>query len=71
MMDCILWLSCGDENTKFFQAFAKGRKMANIVWSLRDRAGEEVSSFPVFPFSKELVEKSAWILISKKNYGPK
>jgi hypothetical protein len=45
MMDCTLWLSCGDENTKFFQAFAKGRKMANTIWCLRDRAGEEVSSF--------------------------
>jgi hypothetical protein len=34
-----LWLSCGDENTKFFQAFAKGRKMANTIWGLRDRMG--------------------------------
>ena len=45
MMDCTLWLSCGDENTKYFQAFSIGRKMANTIWSLRDRAGEEVSSF--------------------------
>jgi hypothetical protein len=40
-----IWLSCGDENTKFFQAFSKGRKMANTIWGLRNRAGEVVSSF--------------------------
>ena len=45
MMDSTLWLSCGDENTKFFQAFARGRKIVNTIWDLRDWVGEEVSSF--------------------------
>jgi len=40
-----IWLSYGDENTKFFQAFSKGMKMANTIWGLRDRVGEVVSSF--------------------------
>jgi hypothetical protein len=40
-----LWLACGDENTKLFQAFSKGRKMANTIWSLRDQRGEEVTNF--------------------------
>jgi hypothetical protein len=40
-----IWLSCSDEITKFFQAFSKGRKMANIIWGLRNRVGEVVSSF--------------------------
>jgi hypothetical protein len=40
-----IWLSCGDENTKFFQAYAKGRKLANTIWGLRKREGEVVTSF--------------------------
>jgi hypothetical protein len=39
-----LWLACGDENTKFFQAFSKGRKMTNTIWSLRNQRGEEVKN---------------------------
>jgi hypothetical protein len=35
-----IWLSCGDENTKFFQAYAKGRKMANTIWELKKGDGE-------------------------------
>jgi hypothetical protein len=35
-----IWLEKGDENTKFFQAFAKGRKMANTIWSLNDQHEE-------------------------------
>jgi hypothetical protein len=40
-----IWLTCGDENTKFFQAFAKGRKMANTIWGLKKRDGEVVNTF--------------------------
>jgi hypothetical protein len=34
-----LWLQNGDKNTKFFQAYAKGRKMENTIWSLKDSSG--------------------------------
>ena len=41
-----IWLKVGDENTRFFHNFAKGRKSANTIWSLKDEEGREVSSFP-------------------------
>jgi hypothetical protein len=34
-----------DENTKFFQAYAKGRKISNTIWSLSHNEGNVVSSF--------------------------
>jgi hypothetical protein len=40
-----IWLENGDENTKFFQAYAKGRKEANTIWSLKDQEGRSVTSF--------------------------
>ena len=40
-----IWLQCGDENTKFFQAYAKGRKCSNTIWELPSAEGEMVSSF--------------------------
>jgi hypothetical protein len=40
-----LWLECGDENTKFFQAYARSRKLTNTIWSLKDSAGRDVKSF--------------------------
>lgn len=40
-----LCLQCGDENTKFFQACAKGRNISNTIWSLQNSLGEHVTSF--------------------------
>jgi len=38
-------LDKGDENTKFFQDYAKGCKTSNTIWKLKDREGPEVSPF--------------------------
>eukprot|EP00253_Pinus_taeda_P025838 PITA_25838 len=40
-----IWLKSGDENTRFFHNYAKGRKSGNTIWSLKDEEGSEVSSF--------------------------
>jgi hypothetical protein len=40
-----LWLHSGDENTNFFQAYAKGRKLANTIWGLKDPSGKQLTSF--------------------------
>jgi hypothetical protein len=40
-----IWLESGDENTKFFQAFAKGRKNINTIWQLKDSAGNLETTF--------------------------
>ena len=40
-----IWLKSGDENTKYFQAYAQGRQRANTIWELKNFDGEKVSSF--------------------------
>ena len=40
-----IWLECGDENTKFFHAYAKGRRAENTIWCLRDSEGLEHFDF--------------------------
>jgi hypothetical protein len=40
-----LWLHSGDENTKFFQAYAKGRKMINTIWGIKHQSGRMQTSF--------------------------
>jgi hypothetical protein len=41
-----IWLEQGDENTKFFHAFAKGRKATNTIWDMKDPEGRTISTFP-------------------------
>ena len=38
------WLESGDENTKFFQTFAKSREMKDTIWELEDHNNDFVSS---------------------------
>jgi len=40
-----IWLESGDENTKFFHAYAKGRKSANTIWKLENSDGRVENSF--------------------------
>eukprot|EP00253_Pinus_taeda_P011344 PITA_11344 len=40
-----IWLKAGDENTHFFHNYAKGRKSANTIWSLKDEEGRELKTF--------------------------
>jgi hypothetical protein len=41
----VIWLENEDENTKFIQAYSKGRKVDNTIWSLKDQEGKSVTSF--------------------------
>ena len=34
-----IWLQAGDENTRFFQQHANGRRAANSIWELTDLNG--------------------------------
>ena len=40
-----IWLKSGDENTKKFQAYAKGRKCSNTIQHLKDRDGSQEHTF--------------------------
>ena len=40
-----LWMLYGYENTKKFQAYAKGRKITNTIWWLLNLQGERVTYF--------------------------
>jgi hypothetical protein len=40
-----IWMKSGDENTKFFQAYAKGRKCSNTIWHLKDQDGIREHTF--------------------------
>ena len=42
---CAIWIECGDDNTKLFQAFAKGRKQQNTIWELKKANNETSTSF--------------------------
>ena len=39
-----IWMECGDDNTKLFQAFAKGRKQQNTIWELKNENNETVNT---------------------------
>ena len=38
-------MESGDDNTKKFHAYARGRKVANTIWSLQDEEGSTHVSF--------------------------
>ena len=38
-------MECGDDNTKYFQAFAKGKKQQNTIWELKNENNETVNTF--------------------------
>ena len=40
-----IWMESGDDNTKFFQAFAKGRKQQNTIWELKKENNETANTF--------------------------
>eukprot|EP00253_Pinus_taeda_P030096 PITA_30096 len=40
-----IWLKAGDENSRFFHNFAKGRKVANTIWNLPLLEGGLANSF--------------------------
>eukprot|EP00253_Pinus_taeda_P009046 PITA_09046 len=40
-----IWLKVGDENTKFFQNYAKGRKVSNTIWNLPMLEGGLANTF--------------------------
>lgn len=40
-----IWLKAGDENTKFYQNFSKGRKTANTIWKIPLPNGEQANNF--------------------------
>eukprot|EP00253_Pinus_taeda_P012292 PITA_12292 len=40
-----IWLKAGDENSKFFHNFAKGRKVSNTIWSLPHPEGGMADNF--------------------------
>eukprot|EP00253_Pinus_taeda_P029489 PITA_29489 len=40
-----IWLQIGDEKSKFFHSYAKGRKVSNTIWQLPTPEGDMVDSF--------------------------
>ena len=38
-------MECGDDNTKYFEAFAKGGKQQNTIWELKNKNNETVNTF--------------------------
>ena len=43
-------MECGDDNTKLFQAFAKGRKQQNTIWEIKKVNNE------TYTYLEDLVE---------------
>jgi hypothetical protein len=45
----------GDENTKFFQAFAKGRKLSNTIMEPKNNQGQRSLLLRVLPTGEKLL----------------
>jgi hypothetical protein len=51
-------LESGDKNTKFFQAFSKGRKNVNTISWLKDSAGNMEKTFEGFSSLGKITSKT-------------
>ena len=40
-----IWMECDDDNTKFFQAFTKGRRQQNTIWELKKENNKIATTF--------------------------
>lgn len=40
-----IWIQAGDDNSKFFHSYAKGRKVSNTIWKLPTPEGDMADSF--------------------------
>jgi hypothetical protein len=35
----VIWIKCGDKNTKYFHHFASYRRNKKFIWEIKDEAG--------------------------------
>jgi len=44
LKSCVIWLSQGDGNTKFFHIYANYRRMHNAIWNIQNDSGDLVNT---------------------------